>query len=275
MTHPPGAGDLLGGLAPNGALAAVVAFALLYALGARRVRHWPAWRSAAFGAGLAVLALALCGGVEQWADRMVSVHMTQHLLLSLVAAPLLVLGAPVRLALGALPPSSARGLARLAAGRAGMLTHPVAAAVLFAASGLLLHVPAVYDASLRDPWLHAGIHAAFLTAALLFWTPLLAPEPLAHRMSATAKLAYLLLAMPAMAVVGVVLNTSAGVVYAPYAAPARTLGISALADQQLAGALMWLGGGTVIGAAFLICGWQALLAEERRAVLRESRGEHA
>jgi putative copper resistance protein D len=203
---------------------------------------------------------------------MLSVHMTQHLLLALVAAPLLVLGAPLRLALAGLPTSSARGLARIASGRAGLLAHPLAAGVLFAAAGLLLHVPAIYDASVRDAWIHACVHVVFLASALLFWTPLLAPEPLGHRMSPPAKLAYLLLAMPAMAIVGVVLNNNAGAVYQPYASAAQQLGISALADQQLAGALMWVGGGTVLGLAFLLCGWHALLAEERSQVAREARG---
>jgi cytochrome c oxidase assembly factor CtaG len=73
-----------------------------------------------------------------------------------------------------------------------------------------------------------------------------------------------------MAVVGVVLASAATSVYPHYAT-----GAHALADQQLAGALMWIGGGTVLGAAFLACGWQALVAEERRAVAREARGGHA
>ena len=272
MSHAPGIADLFGVFDPNGALVSIGALAALYAASVRRARRWPAWRSTAFGAGLAVLALALCGGIDRWADRMLSVHMAQHLLLALVAAPLLVLGAPVRLALAALPSAGARSLARIASGRAGLLAHPLAAGLLFAAAGLLLHVPAIYDASVRDAWVHAGVHALFLAAALLFWTPLLAPEPLGHRMSPPAKLAYLLLAMPAMAVVGVVLNNNAGVVYAPYATSAQKLGISALADQQLGGALMWVGGGTVLGLAFLLCGWRALLAEERSQVAREARG---
>jgi cytochrome c oxidase assembly factor CtaG len=267
--------ELLSGFQLNGALVSLALLACLYALGVRRARRWEAWRSAAFAAGLAVLALALCGGIERWADRMLSVHMTQHVLLTLMAAPLLVLGAPLRLALAALPSSSARGLARIAAGRAGLLAHPLTAGLLFATVGLLVHVPAVYDASVRDAWVHAGVHSLFLASALLFWTPLLAPEPVGHRMSPPARLAYLLLAMPAMAIVGVVLNTSAGVIYSPYASSARQLGISALADQQLAGALMWVGGGTVLGIAFLACGWQALVAEERRQVAREARGEGA
>jgi putative membrane protein len=90
-------------------------------------------------------------------------------------------------------------------------------------------------------------------------------------MSPMGKLLYLLLAMPAMALVGVALSTTADLVYQPYASTAPA-GISPLDDQRLAGALMWLGGGGVVAAAFLACGWRALVAEERRALAREARG---
>jgi putative membrane protein len=258
--------DLLGGWQLNGALVVIAFVAFAYAAGARRAHRWPAARSVAFAGGLAVLALALCSGIEVWADRRLSVHMAQHLLMTFVAAPLLVLGAPVRLALASTSRDTGRAIARLASGRLGLILHAAVAAVVFAAATLLLHLPGVYDAAVRSDWIHVLVHAAFLGTAIVFWTPLLAPEPIAHRMSATAKLLYLILAMPAMAVVGVVMNSSAGPLYSAY---------PDLADQRLAGALMWIGGGTVLGAAFLICGWLALLAEERRAVAREARGGRA
>jgi putative membrane protein len=257
------AGDLLGGWHANGALVVIVVIAIAYAVGVRHARSWPAWRSVAFAIGLALLALALCSGIDTWADRRLAVHMTQHLLLTFAAAPLLVMGAPIRLALASTSRSTGRALTRLASGRIGLLVHPLVAGVAFALATLLLHLAPVYDAAARNDWVHVLVHAGFLGSALLFWTPLLAPEPLTHRMSPAGKLLYLILAMPAMAIVGVVLNDSAGFVYDAY---------PDLADQQLAGALMWIGGGTVIGAAFLLCGWQALLAEERRAVAREARG---
>jgi putative membrane protein len=260
------AGDLLGGWHVNGALTVIAAVAIAYAIGARRAHRWPAWRPLAFGTGLVVLAVALLSGIDVWADGRLSVHMVQHLLLTFVAAPLLVLGAPVRLALATTSRPTGRAITRIASGRTGLLLHPLVAAIGFAAATLLLHLPAVYDAAVRSDWIHALVHAAFLATALIFWTPLLAPEPLARRMSATAKLVYLILAMPAMAVVGVVMNSSSGAIYSAY---------PDVADQQLAGALMWIGGGTVLGAAFLVCGWLALLAEERRAIAREMRGGSA
>jgi putative membrane protein len=271
VSSAPGAADLLGGWQLNGAFVSIAAVGLLYAAGVRRAPRWRAWRTASFACGMALLALAMCSGIERYANSLLSVHMAQHLLLSLAAAPLLVLGAPVRLGLAALPRAGGRALARAGAGRPGLLLHPLAAGALFATAGLLLHVPAVYEASLRQPWLHAAVHSAFLASALLFWTPLLAPAPLAHRLSPAGKLAYVVLAMPAMAAVGVVLATGSGVAYEPYVAAGRALGVSALSDQRLAGALMWIGGAAVLGAAFFACGWQALVAEERRALAREAR----
>jgi putative membrane protein len=258
--------DLLGGWHVSGALVAIAFMGVAYGAGVRRAHRWPAWRSLAFGAGLAVLALALCSGIETWAGRRLSVHMTQHLLLTFAAAPLLVLGAPIRLALASTSRPTGRAIGRIASGRIGLILHPLAAGVVFAVATLVLHLPAVYDAAVRSDWIHVLVHAAFLATGLVFWTPLLAPEPLAHRMSPLAKLLYLLLAMPAMAVVGVVMNSSAGAIYAAY---------PDVADQQLAGALMWIGGGTVLGGAFLICGWLALMAEERRALARDARGGRA
>jgi putative membrane protein len=261
----PGIGDLLGGWHANGALPVLAAVGLAYAMGVLRARAWPGWRAAAFVAGLALLALALSSGIETWADRRLSVHMVQHLLLTFACAPLLVVGAPIRLALAATSRSTGRAISRLASGPLGVLVHPVVAGVVFALATLLLHVPAVYDSAADSDWVHVLVHAGFFTTALVFWTPLLAPEPIAHRLTAVGKLLYLILAMPAMAVVGVVLNAG-DPVYNAY---------PDVVDQQLAGALMWIGGGTVIGAAFLLCGWQALLAEERRAVAREARGGSA
>jgi cytochrome c oxidase assembly factor CtaG len=255
----------------NSALVVTAAVAVLYGLGVRRVPAWSPGRALAFAAGLCLLAVGLSVPVDHAADGRLSWHMAQHMVIALGAAPLLVLGAPLRLALGAVAHGSARALSRLASGRLGLLTHPVVAGLLFAAAGLAMHVPAVYEAALASPWAHAGIHAIFLAAAILFWTPLLAPEPLSHRLSAMGKLVYILLAMPAMAIVGVALNTSGSPAYDHYADTARSLGVSAVADQQLAGALMWIAGGVGLGAAFVACGWRALAAEERRAVAREAR----
>jgi putative membrane protein len=222
-------------------------------------------------AGLAVVAVALSPPVDAWSDDRLSVHMAQHLALTLVAAPLLVLGAPVTLALRALPRGGRRALVEVIRSRsARVLTHPLVTWTLFAGVMLATHLTGLYELALRHPTVHAAEHVAFLVSGVLFWLPVLGVEPLPHRPGWTGRMLYLLTAMPAMAYAGVVLSSEDHVRYAAYLAPARRLGISALADQHAAGAMMWVGGSAIAAVLTLVAAWSALIQEERRAVAREA-----
>jgi putative membrane protein len=256
-------------------LVALGATALLYLAGvARRRRPWPVARTASFVAGLAVLWVALASGADTHAGELLSAHMVQHMLLTVVAPPLLVAGAPVTLALGALPAAPRRSLARALRGRAvRWATFPPVALALFAAVLVGTHVPYAYELALRSPVAHVAEHGLYVVTALLFWAPLVGSDPLPHRPSPSARVLWLLLAMPPMALVGVVLLSSDSVVYSPYAHAARALGGSALADQQLAGTIMWVGGKLVLVAAVLAIGWSALMREERRQAARDRYAE--
>jgi cytochrome c oxidase assembly factor CtaG len=224
-------------------------------------------REAAFLAGgLAVLVVALLPPFDAVADRRLTVHMVQHLLIVFVAAPLIVAGAPVRLALRTLPRDGRDALVRLLHSRfARTLGHPVVAWSVFAAVMLGTHVPAFYDLALRVPAVHAGEHALYLWAALVFWAPLIAVDPVAHRLSSIGAVLYMLTAMVPMTLVGVWLLTAESVVYPHYAAYGN-----ALADQHSGGVVMWLAGGLLLIAATLICVWAAMLREERHARAREA-----
>ena len=256
-------------------LAALAATALLYLAGvARRRRPWPVGRSASFVAGLAVLWVALASGADTYAGELLSAHMVQHMLLVVVAPPLLVAGAPVTLALGALPTAPRRSLARALRGRVvRWATFPPVALALFAAALVGTHAPAAYELALRSPAAHVAEHALYVVTALLFWAPLVGTEPLPHRPSPAARVLWLLLAMPPMALVGVALLTADSVVYSPYAHAGQTLRGSALADQHLAGTIMWVGGKLVLVAAVLAIGWAALAREERRQAARDRYAE--
>ena len=244
-------------------------YCLLYVWGVRRVRRWSAPRTASFFAGVLVVLVALQSGVDAYDDRMLSDHMIQHLLLLLVAPPLLLQGRPIVLALRALPSPHRQEFARLLV-KARALTNPLACLALFSAVLLLTHLTGFYDATLRHPLLHQLEHASFLTVGLLFWTPLLDANPLAaRRLGGFGRLVYVLAAMPAMAAIGAYLNRATSLVYAPYAAPARALGISALGDQAQAGAIMWVGGGCIMVATGLWIAMSAMSAEERRLRTRE------
>lgn len=242
----------------------------LYAAGTLRTR-WPRRRTASFLAGVGCLVVALQSGIDTFDDQLLSVHMVQHMLL-LMAAPLLLLcGRPVILALRALPAGRRQVLAG-ALERLRPLTGPATCIVAFSAALVLTHLPSFYDATLRHPALHDFEHVVYLTAGLLLWWPLLDGDPVpAHRLGGLGRIVYMLAAMPAMALVGAYLNRHPSLVYPAYGPPARALGISAVVDQQQAGAIMWVAGSAIMTAVGLWSALSALVAEERRQQAREAR----
>jgi putative membrane protein len=236
------------------------------------VRRWPAGRTAAFLAGVAVVVFALGSGLDTYGDRLLSIHMVQHLVLTLVAPPLLIAGRPLELALRALHGERRQTLARLVSGRGvrALTSWPVAWTA-FALVMLATHLPPFYEAAIRDPALHELEHALYLGSALLFWWPLVGVDPAPRRqLGMVGRLLYVMLAMPLMGVVGVWLGEARHVVYPVYVEPSRALHVSALADQAHAGAIMWACGTAFMAAAALLIAWLALAGEEERARRREA-----
>jgi putative membrane protein len=153
-----------------------------------------------------------------------------------------------------------------------VLTRPLVCLAVFSAVVVATHLPAFYEATLRHPALHDAEHALYLLAGVLLWWPLLDADPVpAHRLSGFGRLVYLLATMPAMAIVGAYLNRHLALVYPSYGPPARSMGISAVVDQQQAGAIMWVAGSAVVIAVGLWAAIAALVAEERRQQAREGR----
>jgi putative membrane protein len=178
----------------------------------------------------------------------------------------------VILALRALAPRRRAALIR-ALERTRSLATPYVCLALFATVLLATHLATFYEATLRHAVLHEAEHALYLAAGLALWWPLLDGDPVpARRLGGLARLVYLLASMPAMALVGAYLNRATSVVYPAYAAPARALGVSAVIDQQQAGAIMWVGGSSFMVAVGLWVAMAALLAEERRQRARERHG---
>jgi len=247
------------------------AAAALYLGGLARIHtRWPLRRTAAFLAGLASILVATDSGIGAYDDQLLSVHMVQHMLLLLLAPLLLLAGRPVILALRALPTGRRRALASVLH-RLAAVTRPPVCLVTFSSVMVVTHLPAFYDASLRHPTVHEAEHALYLIAGLLLWWPLLDADPVpAHRLSGFGRLVYLLATMPPMAIVGAYLNRHPTLVYPPYGPPARAMGISAVVDQQHAGAIMWVAGSAIVIAVGLWVAIAALVAEERRQQAREA-----
>lgn len=252
----------------------IVALALpagIYLAGVLRSRvRWPWHRTASFYAGLLVIAIATLSGVDGYDETLLSTHMLQHLLLLDVAPPLLVWGAPIRLAFASLPSGGRRRLARMLQSRAAHLaTLPAVGVCVYAGVLVGTHVTGVYELALRDGPVHECEHLAYVLAGLLFFAPIIAADPLPHHPSPIGRIALFTGAMAAMALTGAWLAFGDTVRYPFYLQPARALHVSALADQQLAGVIMIVGGGLTMLALKLVIFARDALAEERRERRRE------
>jgi putative copper resistance protein D len=232
-------------------------------------RPWRAW---AFTGGLAAVVLALCSPIEAYEGQLFSVHMVQHMLLELVAAPLLLLGAPTTLALRAATPSVRRSLLAVLHSRVvALLTFPLLTWVLFAGVNWGWHFSELYNQALESPPLHYLEHANFMAAALLFWWPIVGADPGRWRLPYPVRLFYLFLAMPQNSFLGVALMSAPAVLYSHYLTTERSWGPSALADQNLGGILMWVFGDVVflIGMGAVVAGW--VRHEDRRTARLDAR----
>jgi putative membrane protein len=239
----------------------LAAAGLAYGRAVRRTRRWPVHRSACFGAGLVVLAVALATPLDTWADRLQSAHMAQHMLLLLVAPPLLCAGAPATLALRTVRPPARRRLASVL-----RRMHPAAGFVALAATLLAVHLTPLYEA---EGALHVAEHVALVTAGLLFWAPLVGADP--HGVGAAGRIAAALAAMAPMGALSAVLLTAAPR-SARYAQSAAAAGVDPASDQRAAAIVMWVGGGLVLTAAVLVLAGIALWQEEQRMRRREAVG---
>lgn len=235
----------------------------------------PRQRSVAFLAGLAAIAVALLSGIEAWDTALFSVHMVQHLLLTLVAAPLIVLGAPITTLLRAATPNVRRTilLPILHSRVLRVLGFPVVTWVAFVAVMWGSHFSPLFDASLEDPLVHDLEHALYLGAGLLFWWPAVGLDPSPWRMAYPVRLMYVFLQMPQNTFLAVTILGSGVPLYAHYASLGRTWGPSPLEDQQIAGSLMWLGGDILFLAALaaLLAGW--MRHEQRGAAAGDRRDD--
>ncbi len=224
----------------------------------------PRRRVAAWLGGTVVLALAVLSPIDVYADTLFTVHMVQHLLLTMVAAPLLVAGAPVTLLLRALGPGRARArvLAALRSRPMAVIGHPAVAWIAFAGTMWISHFSPLFDAALEDPGVHAFEHALYLGVGLLFWWPVVGADPAPHRMRHAARLGYLLLGMPQNAFLGVAIYSARAPLYEHYATLERAWGPPPLVDQQIAGGLMWGAGDFLFLVPLLIAAASWFKAEE-------------
>lgn len=225
-------------------------------------------RAAAFGAGLTMWATALSSPAERLAETLFSAHMGQHLLLALVGTPLVLLGRPTAVFPHALAHRQRRRLARWQ-GRLRRTVHscavvPTVGVVVFVGAWWWWHMPAVYDAAVANTVVHRFEHATLVAAAAAFWGPIVHP-----RRTPTWVLPLMLAAAGiAGGLLSALLIFADSPWYAAHQSLAPRWGLSALADQQLAGAIMWVPGGFVYVAAAAASVVRWLHTEDRAACRR-------
>ena len=219
----------------------LIAEAYLVGVGPLRRRYGWAdgvspWRITAFFLALGLIFVTINGPLHDLSERsLVSAHMVQHLLLTLVIPPLLVAGTPGWLLR---PFLIIPGVARM--GRT--LTRPLVALSLYSVVFAAWHLPGPYEWALRNHSAHVLEHLLFLAAALLLWCPVLSPLPEWPRLSPPAQLLYLFVAGIPMVPVAAFITLADEILYPFYADAPWQWGLSPLADQRLGGVIMWVGG---------------------------------
>ena len=233
----------------------------------------PIGRTIAFLCGLAAIAVALQSGIERYDTALFSVHMVQHLLLTLVAPPLLLLGAPITQLLRGASPGIRRRviLPVLHSAPVAFLSHPVTAWIAFTAVMWGSHFSSLFDVALENPAVHQVEHALYLSTALLFWLPVIGVDPAPRRLGFPARILYLLSQMPPSSFLAMSILFAGAPLYHHYATEGSPYGIDALSDQQAAAGIMWIASDVVfIGAILLVVGaW--MRHEERRTVETEAK----
>ncbi len=224
----------------------------------------PRFRSWAWYGGLLALFVALCSPIATFDTTLFAAHMVQHLLIAMVAAPLLVLAAPITLLLRISSPGTRRRviLPVLHSWPMRVISHPVVTWVLFAGVMWASHFSFLFDAALENELWHIVEHALYLGVALLFWWPAVGADPSPWRLPHAVRVGYLFLGMPQSSFLGLAIFSAPAVLYTHYATVERSWGPTPLADQELAGGLMWVVGDLLFLIAMLLAVWVWLRAEE-------------
>lgn len=251
--------------------------ASLYVIGARRLRAraevlGPRRRRAAlaFTLGWLTLAVALLSPLDALSDLLFSAHMSQHELLMLVAAPLLVYAEPLRTYLWALPRSARARVLRVVTARPWVrtfqwLTGPVLTLVLHGIIRWAFHLPGLFEAALRSEWVHGVQHAMFFASAALFWWALVHGRY--GRLGYGVSVLFVFATTLHTGALGAFFAFARAPLYPLYVRRAHEARVDALADQALAGLIMWVGAGvllTLLGLALCF----AWLGEAHRRAAR-------
>ncbi|BCL32338.1 cytochrome c oxidase assembly protein [Streptomyces aurantiacus] len=212
----------------------------------RRGDAWPVGRTVAFVVGVLSVMLVLCTGLNEYGMVMFSVHMVQHMVISMLSPILLLLGAPITLALRALPAAGRdrKGprellLMLLHSWFMRIVTHPAFTIPLFIASLYALYFTPIFDFLMESRTGHIAMMCHFLAVGLVFFWPIMGVDPGPHRPGYLMRMLELFAGMPFHAFFGIALMMASEPMVETYKNPVASLGIDALADQTAAGGIAW------------------------------------
>ena len=212
----------------------------------RRGDRWPVRRTVAFVSGVLTIALVTVTALNDYGMVLFSVHMVQHMVISMLSPILMLLGAPVTLTLRALP-SAGRGrrgprellVALLHSRYLRIITHPAFTIPLFIASLYALYFTPVFDFLMESRAGHVGMMAHFLAVGLIFFWPIMGVDPGPHRPGYVMRMLELFASMPFHAFFGIAIMMASEAMVETYSNPPESLGVSALGDQSAAGGIAW------------------------------------
>lgn len=211
----------------------------------------------AFGAGLVSIVAVSTWPVHDLGEYLFSVHMVEHLVLALVAPPLLLGGTPAWLW---------RWLLEPVLGTARFVTRPLVALVLFNGVLAFLHAPFVVELMLRSQLAHLGLHGLLFASALMMWAPVLNPLLELPRLSYPARMFYLFLQSLVPTIPASFLTFGDSVIYRFYETVPRLWGLSAITDQRMAGLLMKIGGGFLLWGFITVYFFKWFAVEDREGL---------
>ena len=261
--------------------AALLFSAGIYAAGFNRL-----WRAAGRGHGISIgscisffvgwlsLLVALIGPFHTMSEQLFSAHMTQHEILMLVAAPLIILGRPQIAAIWALPKNLRSDVGSITNDKRfdtawKLISGSFVAFLIHAAALWIWHVPVLFDATLENAWIHALQHASFFGTALLFWWAII-NSSLDWKSSFVGVL-FLFLTSLHSGILGAFLTFTREIWYPVYTTTTGAYGLSPLEDQQLGGLIMWVPAGLVYIGAGLVMFARLLGQTEKRALVLDAR----
>lgn len=267
-------------------IGALLAVTFAYFGGVRRLRargdHWPIGRAIAFGCGLALVAYSVCGPLAIYGQATFSAHMMQHMFLTMAAPILLGLGAPITLAMRALPTRGRAGnrgarewlMAALHSRVTRFFTHPLIALTLYIVTLYGFYFTPVFDWSMKHHSVHLLMHVHFLAIGMLFFWVVLGIDPVPRKIPHLGRVGLLLVSVPFHAFFGVTIMTGATILAHDWFSALQLPWVhDLLADQRVGGGIAWSFGEipTVMVLAAIFVQWYR--ADEREAARRSRRPE--